>query len=74
MIASSGLFALLTKGLHFNARHCILTTALIATIPAAIASHKLASALVRFCLSRLIKRLYKVRFSGLENLPREAVP
>jgi len=70
MIAASGLFALLTRVLHFNARTCVMVTALIAAIPAAIACHKLSSALVRFCLSRLVNRLYKIRFNGMENLPR----
>ncbi|MBN2163514.1 MAG: MFS transporter [Pontiellaceae bacterium] len=71
MIAASGLFALMTKVFHFNARHCVFATALLALVPAAIACRKLSSSLVRFCLSRLVKRLYKVRFSGTENLPRE---
>ena len=71
MIAASGLFALITKVFHFSARHCVLVTALLAAVPAAIACRKLSSALVRFCLSRLVNRLYKIRFSGLENLPRE---
>ncbi len=71
MIASSGLFALLTRVLHFNARSCVLVIALIAAVPAAVACHKLSSALVRFGLSRLVNRLYKIRFSGMENLPRE---
>lgn len=71
MIAASGLFVLLTKVLGFSARHCILVTALIATVPAAIACRKLAGALTRFLLTRLVRTLYKTRFHGTDNLPRK---
>jgi len=71
MVASSGLFFLLTKGLHFNARACVLTTAAVASFAAIISCLKLPGFFVRFWLVRLVHRLYKIRFKGLENLPRE---
>jgi len=71
MIASSTLFVLLTKVLHVNARGCVLVTGLLAAVPAVIACVRLPNFFTRFWLTRLIKRLYTIRFQGLENLPRE---
>ncbi len=71
MVAASGLFLLMTRMFNFSARTCIFTTALIAAIPAAIACRRLTGHLVRFGLTRLVHRLYRIRFQGLDNLPRE---
>jgi acyl-[acyl-carrier-protein]-phospholipid O-acyltransferase/long-chain-fatty-acid--[acyl-carrier-protein] ligase len=71
MIASSGLFFLLTKILHIDARGCVLITGLLAAVPAVLACLRLPNFFTRFWLIRLIHRLYKIRFHGLENLPRE---
>lgn len=70
MIASSGLFILLTKTLNISARGCVLVTGLLAAVPAMIACLRLPNFFTRFWLMRLIHRLYKIRFHGLENLPR----
>ena len=71
MIAASGLFLLLTRVLHLNARSCVFVTGLLAAIPALIACWRLPNFFTRFWLTRLVKRLYTLRFQGLENLPRE---
>lgn len=71
MVASSALFVVLTKVLHINARGCVLATGLLAAIPAVLACVRLPNFFTRFWLMRLIRRLYKIRFQGLENLPRE---
>ncbi len=71
MILASSLFYLLTKKAGLSARSCIFTIALITLLPATIACLRLPNHLVRFWLMRLIRRLYKIRFQGLENLPRE---
>jgi len=71
MVLASALFYLLTKVFHVNARGCTLVTGLIAAIPAIMACVRLPGFFTRFWLIRLVKRLYKVRFQGLENLPRE---
>ncbi len=71
MIGSSALFALLTKGLHLPARGCVFATGLMAAVPAVLACMRLPGFFTRFWLMRLIHRLYKIRFQGLENLPRE---
>jgi len=71
MVASSGLFVLLTKALHVNARGCVFVTGLLAAVPATLACLRLPNFFTRFWLMRLIRRLYKIRFQGLENLPRE---
>ncbi|QBG46676.1 MFS transporter [Verrucomicrobia bacterium S94] len=71
MVAASGLFYVLTAVLHINARGCVLATGLIAAVPAVIACLRLPGFFTRFWLIRLVKRLYKIRFQGLENLPRE---
>lgn len=71
MVASSGLFYLLTKKLGFDARTCIFITGLLAAVPAVVACMRLPNFFTRFWLMRLINRLYKIRFSGIENLPRE---
>jgi acyl-[acyl-carrier-protein]-phospholipid O-acyltransferase/long-chain-fatty-acid--[acyl-carrier-protein] ligase len=71
MILSSGLFYVLTKVWNIDARGCVFITGLIAAIPAVLACMRLPGFFTRFWLIRLVKRLYKVRFLGLENLPRE---
>ncbi|MEN7973558.1 MAG: MFS transporter, partial [Verrucomicrobiota bacterium] len=71
MVASSGLFYVLTKQLHVNARGCVFITGLIAAVPAVLACMRLPNFFTRFWLMRLIHRLYKIRFQGIENLPRE---
>ncbi|MDZ8118416.1 MFS transporter [Pontiella agarivorans] len=71
MVAASGLFYLLTNVFHMNARGCVLVTGLIAAVPAVIACLRLPGFFTRFWLIRLVNRLYKIRFQGLENLPRE---
>jgi acyl-[acyl-carrier-protein]-phospholipid O-acyltransferase/long-chain-fatty-acid--[acyl-carrier-protein] ligase len=71
MVAASGLFYLLTNRLHLDARGCIFTTGLIAAIPAVLACLRLPGFFTRFWLIRLVHRLYKIRFDGVENLPRE---
>lgn len=71
MIASSALFYFLTRVLHFGGRECIFITGSIAAIPAILTCMRLPGFFTRFCLIRLVKRLYKIRFSGTENLPRE---
>ncbi len=71
MILSSGLFVVLTKVLHVDARGCVLATGLLAAVPAVLACVRLPNFFTRFWLMRLIRRLYKIRFQGLENLPRE---
>ncbi len=71
MVAASGLFFVLTKGLHLNARGCVFVTGLVAAVPAVLACMRLPNFFTRFWLTRLVKRLYKIRFSGMENLPRE---
>ncbi len=71
MVAASGLFFVLTKGLHFNARSCVFVTGLVAAVPAVLACMRLPNFFMRFWLTRLVKCLYKIRFNGMENLPRE---
>ena len=71
MVLSSGLFLLLTKVLHCSARTCVLTTAVIASFAAVIACLRLPGFFVRFWVVRLVHRLYRIRFKGMENLPRE---
>ncbi len=71
MVGSSALFYVLTKSLHCSARTTVFITGLLAAIPAVIACLRLPGFFVRFWLIRLINRLYKIRFKGLENLPRE---
>ena len=70
MVASSILFVILTKVLHVNARGCVFATGLLAAVPAVLACCRLPGFFTRFWLIRLIHRLYKIRFQGLENLPR----
>ena len=70
MVASSALFVVLTKVLHMNARACVFATGLLAAVPAVLACLRLPGFFTRFWLMRLIHRLYKIRFQGLENLPR----
>lgn len=70
MVASSALFVVLTKVLHVSARGCVFATGLLAAVPAVIACLRLPGFFTRFWLMRLIHRLYKIRFQGLENLPR----
>jgi acyl-[acyl-carrier-protein]-phospholipid O-acyltransferase/long-chain-fatty-acid--[acyl-carrier-protein] ligase len=43
----------------------------IAAVPAVLACMRLPNFFTRFWLMRLIRRLYKIRFHGVENLPRE---
>ena len=71
MVVSSGLFFVLTNKLHLDGRACIFITGLLAAIPAVLACLRLPNFFTRFWLMRLIRRLYKIRFSGIENLPRE---
>ncbi|MDF7824680.1 MFS transporter [Pontiellaceae bacterium B12227] len=71
MIASSGLFYVLTRKVNLDARSCVFITGLIAAVPAVLACMRLPGFFTRFWLIRLVKRLYKIRFQGLENLPRE---
>jgi acyl-[acyl-carrier-protein]-phospholipid O-acyltransferase/long-chain-fatty-acid--[acyl-carrier-protein] ligase len=71
MVASSFLFFILTGKLHLDARTCLFLTGLLAAIPAVLACLRLPNFFTRFWLSRLVRLLYKVRFSGIENLPRE---
>ncbi|VGO18408.1 MFS transporter [Pontiella sulfatireligans] len=71
MVAASGLFYVMTQHLHFGARRCVFVTGLIAAVPAIIACMRLPNFFTRFWLMRLIRSLYKIRFSGVENLPRE---
>lgn len=71
MIASSALFYFLTKVLHVGGRECVFITGTIAAIPAVLTCMRLPGFFTRFCLIRLAKRLYRIRFSGTENLPRE---
>jgi len=71
MVVSSGLFYLLTKVLHLDARGCVFVTGLLAAVPAVLACVRLPNFFTRFWLMRLIHRLYKIRFQGLENLPRK---
>ncbi len=71
MVAASGLFYLLTKVWHLDARGCMLITGLIAAVPAVLACMRLPNFFTRFWLMRLIHRLYRIRFKGLEHLPRE---
>jgi len=70
MVVSSALFVVLTKVLHVNARGCVFVTGLLAAVPAVLACVHLPGFFTRFWLMRLIHRLYKIRFQGLENLPR----
>lgn len=69
MIASSGLFYLLTQTFHISARGCVLTTGMFAAVPAVLACLRLPNFFTRFWLTRLIRRLYKIRFQGTDNLP-----
>ncbi|VGO12976.1 Bifunctional protein Aas [Pontiella desulfatans] len=71
MVGSSALFYLLTKVLHVDARGCVLVTGLIAAVPAVLACVRLPGFLTRFGIMRLVHRLYKIQFQGLDNLPRE---
>jgi acyl-[acyl-carrier-protein]-phospholipid O-acyltransferase/long-chain-fatty-acid--[acyl-carrier-protein] ligase len=71
MVASSGLFFVLTKKLGVDARGCVFITGLAAAVPAVLACVRLPGFLTRFGLMRLIHRLYKIRFEGLDNLPRK---
>ncbi|MDF7799908.1 MFS transporter [Pontiellaceae bacterium B1224] len=71
MVASSCLFFLLTHKMGIDARGCVFITGLIAAVPAVLACIRLPGFFTRFWLIRLVKRLYKIRFQGLENLPRE---
>ena len=71
MVLSSGLFYVLTRKLHLDARVCVFITGLIAAVPAVLACMRLPGFFTRFWLIRLVKRLYKIRFHGLDNLPRE---
>ncbi len=71
MVVSSAFFYVLTRLLHCSARTCVLITGLLAAVPAVIACLRLPGFFVRFWLIRLVNRLYKIRFQGLENLPRE---
>ncbi|WP_372847377.1 MFS transporter, partial [Pontiella sp.] len=71
MVVASGLFYVMTKQLGIGARGCVLATGLIAGVPAALACVRLPGFLTRFGLMRLIHRLYKIRFEGLDNLPRK---
>ncbi|MEE9369817.1 MAG: MFS transporter [Pontiella sp.] len=71
MIASSGLFYVMTKLLHFDARACVFTTGLVAAVPAVVACMRLPNFFTRFWLMRIVRRLYKIRFHGIENLPRK---
>jgi acyl-[acyl-carrier-protein]-phospholipid O-acyltransferase/long-chain-fatty-acid--[acyl-carrier-protein] ligase len=71
MVAASGLFYVLTRVFQCSARTCVLVTGFIAAVPAAIACLRLPGFFVRFCLIRLVNRLYRIRFQGIENLPRE---
>ncbi len=71
MVAASGLFYVMTKILHLDSRACVFITGLIAAVPAVLACMRLPSFFTRFWLMRLIRRLYKIRFHGIENLPRE---
>jgi acyl-[acyl-carrier-protein]-phospholipid O-acyltransferase/long-chain-fatty-acid--[acyl-carrier-protein] ligase len=71
MILSSAIFYILTRKLHVSARECVFVTGLLAAVPAVLACLRLPGFFTRFCLIRLTKRLYKIRFQGLENLPRE---
>ncbi|MCF7818787.1 MAG: MFS transporter [Kiritimatiellales bacterium] len=71
MIAASGLFYVLTNVCRFDARACVFTTGLLAAVPAVLACLRLPNFFTRFWLMRLVRRLYKIQFSGVENLPRE---
>jgi acyl-[acyl-carrier-protein]-phospholipid O-acyltransferase/long-chain-fatty-acid--[acyl-carrier-protein] ligase len=69
MVGSSGLFFILTGKLGFDARACVFFTGLVATVPAVLACMRLPNFFTRFWLMRLVRRLYKIRFHGVENLP-----
>lgn len=71
MAISSGLFYLLTNRLHISARGCVFATGLLASAVAVLACLRLPGFFTRFWLIRLIHRLYRIRFEGLDNLPRE---
>jgi acyl-[acyl-carrier-protein]-phospholipid O-acyltransferase/long-chain-fatty-acid--[acyl-carrier-protein] ligase len=71
MVAASGFFYFLTRTLHLNGRACVLATGLVAAVPAILACMRLPNYLTRFWLMRLVRRLYRIRFQGVENLPRE---
>jgi acyl-[acyl-carrier-protein]-phospholipid O-acyltransferase/long-chain-fatty-acid--[acyl-carrier-protein] ligase len=71
MVIASGFFYVLTKVFSCDARSCVFITGLVAAVPAVMAAARLPNFFTRFWLMRLIHRLYKIRFQGLENLPRE---
>ena len=71
MIVAAGIFYLLSKKMGLSARSSIFVIALITMLPATIACLRLPNFLTRFWLMRLIRRLYKIKFYGIENLPRE---
>lgn len=71
MVIASAFFYVLTKVFHCDARSCVFITGLVAAVPAVMACIRLPNFFARFWLMRLIRRLYKIRFSGIENLPRE---
>jgi len=71
MVAASGWFYVQSKIFNFDARTCVFTTGLLAAVPAVLACMRLPNFFTRFWLMRLIRRLYKIRFHGMENLPRE---
>jgi acyl-[acyl-carrier-protein]-phospholipid O-acyltransferase/long-chain-fatty-acid--[acyl-carrier-protein] ligase len=71
MAISSVLFYVLTTYLNVSARGCVFVTGLIASAVAVLSCMRLPGFFTRFWLMRLINRLYKIRFQGLENLPRE---
>ncbi len=71
MVASSGFFYVMTMHLHFTSTTCIFVTGLLAAVPAVIACVYLPGFFVRFCLMRMVNRIYKIRFQGIDNLPCE---
>lgn len=71
MIVASGLFYLLTKKFGMDSRTCIFTVGLLAAVPAVLSCVRLPGFFTRFWLMRLVRRLYRIRFQGVENIPRE---
>ncbi len=71
MVAAYGPFYILARHLQLGPRSCLFITGVVAAIPAVLACVRLHNFFTRFWLMRLIHRLYRIQFHGIDNLPRE---
>jgi len=71
MVASSGVFYVLSDILGLGARACMLATGAAGAAAALWTLFRLPDHAARFLVSSLTRLLYRVDLAGIENLPRE---